>query len=176
VLSRLRDNLIENGQRPVWFNAWHRQGEESLFAALMQAVRDEAVPSWWSLAGLDVRMRLLLSRVRSNPIRWLLALLLLCGMIGFVASWPRPTLPEAMAALRALVEHGKLKEEVPKLLGGLSWPLALLSGFLIVIAVLRHQLSSAGLDPGRLPDERRAGATSASSWLSATASSRRLGR
>jgi hypothetical protein len=33
VLSRLTDALKAKGSRPVWFNAWHHQGEENLFAA-----------------------------------------------------------------------------------------------------------------------------------------------
>jgi hypothetical protein len=151
VLSRLRDDLTAHRQRPVWFNAWHRQGEESMFAALMQAVRAQAVPSWWSLDGLDVRARLLLSRVRGNPVGWLLGLLLIASIMGFVASWPRPTLPQAITALHELVnKNGKLEEEVPKLLLGLSWPLAISMALLIVYVALRDRLSSAGLDPGRL--------------------------
>jgi photosystem II stability/assembly factor-like uncharacterized protein len=151
VLSRLRDDLTAHRQRPVWFNAWHRQGEESMFAALMQAVRAQAVPSWWSLDGLDVRARLLLSRVRGNPVGWLLGLLLIASIMGFVASWPRPTLPQAITALHELLnKNGKLEEEVPKLLLGLSWPLAISVALLIVFVALRDRLSSAGLDPGRL--------------------------
>jgi photosystem II stability/assembly factor-like uncharacterized protein len=110
VLSRLREDLVNGGQRPVWFNAWHRQGEESLFAALLQAVRSEAVPSWWSFAGLDVRMRLLFSRVQSNPIGWFLAMLLVFGAIGFLwaARWPTPV--EALAPVRELIKAEKLTE------------------------------------------------------------------
>jgi hypothetical protein len=150
MLSRLRDNLVENRQRPVWFNAWHRQGEESLFAALMQAVRTEAVPSWWSLAGLDVRVRLLISRMLSNPVRSLLLLLVFAVIMGAATTAQLPSIAEAIAALRALLEHGKFAEEGPKLLLGLAPLLAILVGILIVMAGLRDRLSSARLDPGRL--------------------------
>ena len=150
VLSRLRDNLVAGRQRPVWFNAWHHQGEESLFAALMQSVRSEAVPSWRSLDGLDVRTRLLVSRVRGSPIRTFLTVLLLAGLVGIAAASPRPSLPQSMAALRTLLQHGKFDEAVPKLLTGLWLPLALLVAGAIVVGALRDRLSSAGLDPGRL--------------------------
>jgi hypothetical protein len=150
VLSRLRDDLVEGGQRPVWFNAWHRQGEESMFAALMQAVRAQAVPSWWSFAGLDARVRLLLSRVRSNPLAWLLVILLIAGIMGFAvgAQWPTPA--EALAPLHGLLKEGKLADAGLKLLLALGWPLTVLVGLLIIIGGLRDRLSSAGLDPGRL--------------------------
>jgi hypothetical protein len=150
VLSRLRDNLMGGGQRPVWFNAWHRQGEESLFAALIQAVRNEAVPSWWSLAGLDVRIRLLFSRVRSNPIRWALALVLIAGILGFLMAAPLPTPAEVLKPLHRLPKEEKLAEAGLKLLIALGWPLTIFVGLLIVVAALRDRLSSAGLDPGRL--------------------------
>ena len=150
VLSRLRDDLVAGGQRPVWFNAWHRQGEESMLAALMQAVRVQAVPSWWSLAGLDVRVRLLLARVRSNPVAWLLVLLLLAGVMGFTAAARWPTPAEAMVPLHGLLKDGKFADAGLKLLLVLGWPLTILVGLLIVIGGLRDRLSSAGLDPGRL--------------------------
>jgi hypothetical protein len=150
VLSRLREDLVNGSQRPVWFNAWHRQGEESLFAALMQAVRSEAVPSWWSFAGLDVRMRLLFSRVQSNPIGWLLAALLVFGAIGFLwaARWPTPV--EALTPLRELLKAEKPVEAATKVLLALGWPLTILIAGLLIVGALRDRLSSAGLDPGRL--------------------------
>ena len=150
MLSRLRDDLVAGGQRPVWFNAWHRQGEESMFAALMQSVRGEAVPSWWSFVGLDVRARLLLSRVRANPLAWLLTLLVIAGVIGFLAAARWPTPAEALAPLHGLVKEEKLGEAGLKLLLALGWPLIILVTLLIVVAALRDRLSSAGLDPGRL--------------------------
>jgi KAP family P-loop domain len=153
VLSRLRDDLVAGRQRPVWFNAWHRQGEESLFAALMQAVRSEAVPSWWSLVGLDVRMRLLLSRVRTHPIRWLLVLLLLAGTAGIIAhAW---TLGDIKTGLHAVASRGDTADKEENRLFTVAWPLAIPAlalplAVLIIIGGLRDRLSSAGLDPGRL--------------------------
>jgi photosystem II stability/assembly factor-like uncharacterized protein len=150
ILSRLRDDLVRGRQRPVWFNAWHRQGEESLFAALMQAVRSEAVPSLWSLAGLDVRGRLLVSRVRTRPIRWALSLLLIAGVIGFLIAARWPTTAEALAPLHELPKTEKLTEAGLKLLVVLGWPFTILMAGLMLFSALRDRLSSAGLDPGRL--------------------------
>jgi hypothetical protein len=150
VLSRLKDDLVAGGQRPVWFNAWHRQGEESMFAALMQAVRAQAVPSWWSLAGLDVRVRLLLSRVHSHPLSWTLILILIAGTIGFLAAARWPTPAEALAPVRGLLKEEKLADAGLKLLVALGWPFTIFVALLIIFGALRDRLSSAGLDPGRL--------------------------
>jgi photosystem II stability/assembly factor-like uncharacterized protein len=151
VLSRLRDDLVLGKQRPVWFNAWHRQGEESMFAALLQSVRDEAVPSWWLPAGVDVRARLLLSRIRGKPLKWLPTLLVIALVIGFLAAapWPKPT--EALAPLHDLVKEEKFGEAGLKLLLALGWwPLPILLSIVFIMAALRDRLSSAGLNPGRL--------------------------
>jgi KAP family P-loop domain len=50
LMNLLRADLERYDFRPVWFNAWHPQKEEHLFAALLEAVRGQAVPGWWSYA------------------------------------------------------------------------------------------------------------------------------
>jgi photosystem II stability/assembly factor-like uncharacterized protein len=44
---------------PIWFNAWHHQKEEHLFAALLGAIYGQAAPPLFSMSGLSFRLRLL---------------------------------------------------------------------------------------------------------------------
>lgn len=64
----------QNNYNYVWFNAWHHQKETHLFAALMQSIREEAIPDWWTLPGFRFRCRIALYRaiqhLRNHPI-WL---------------------------------------------------------------------------------------------------------
>lgn len=59
LMNLLRADLRSYDCRPVWFNAWHHQKEEHLLASLLQNVRLQAVPPFWSPAGLIFRARLL---------------------------------------------------------------------------------------------------------------------
>ncbi|MES2938617.1 MAG: YCF48-related protein [Pseudomonadota bacterium] len=70
------------GHRPLWFNAWHHQKEEHLFAALLGAVRTQAVPRLLTPAGLGFRLRLLWIRSRKH---FALAMLLLFAVSLLVA-------------------------------------------------------------------------------------------
>ncbi len=152
-MGRLTDELRASGRRPVWFNAWHHQGEENLFAALLEAVRQDAVPPWFSLAGADVRTRLFLGRLRSNPVRTGLALAAAAALLGFGFAIEWPSFGDILRAFRALTEQQKdSKETAPvwTLLGGLAAPFGLTLGALLFFAGFRDRLKSAGLDPGKL--------------------------
>lgn len=59
-------DLRGHGHRPIWFNAWHHQKEEHLFAALLGAVHAQAVPPWCSRYGPLFRLRLLWLRSRRH--------------------------------------------------------------------------------------------------------------
>ncbi|HEX8154164.1 MAG TPA: P-loop NTPase fold protein, partial [Thermoanaerobaculia bacterium] len=59
LMNLLRADLVRFGFRPVWFNAWHHQKEEHLLASLLQSVRLQAVPSWWTAENLFFRARLI---------------------------------------------------------------------------------------------------------------------
>ena len=161
VLSRLHDALRDTGQRPVWFNAWHHQGEDNLFAALLQAVRVQAVPYWCSAAGLEVRLRLLRARIVAHPARWLLSLLVLGGVCGFLWERGAPDVAEIVRQMRTSLGDGsKLAERVPQFLLAAGVPVALLGLLLLLLAETRSRLTKAGLDPGRL----LAGAARAVGW------------
>ncbi len=63
----------------VSFNAWHHRRERHLFAALLQAVREQAIPPFWTHRGARFRWRLVRLRARAHPV---LALLLPGLMVG----------------------------------------------------------------------------------------------
>jgi photosystem II stability/assembly factor-like uncharacterized protein len=151
VLGRLKDRLEDGGQRPVWFNAWHRQGEESLFAALLQAVRRQAVPPFWSRGGMRVRWRFLVARVAASPIRWILALVVLGVVVDFAWHVGGPSWSKLIGALEPLPKDESGWLAALGVLGKTAlWPVAAAGGLLMGVAGLRDRLSSAGLDPGRL--------------------------
>jgi hypothetical protein len=60
---------VERKQRQVvWFNAWHFQNEENLLAALLEAIRNHAMPHIMSAQGVRFRIRLLKRRMRRRPV------------------------------------------------------------------------------------------------------------
>jgi photosystem II stability/assembly factor-like uncharacterized protein len=84
-------NLVAEGvkrydYRPVWFNAWHYQSEEHLLPAILESIRSDAVPRWWTFRGLEFRMRLLLVRGMKN---WLPALAILAVFVTTAAYFMR---------------------------------------------------------------------------------------
>src|SRR5262249_33431408 len=66
LMNLLKKNLEDSGSRPVWFNAWHHQKEEQLLAALLQAVKAQAVPPWSSWSGWVFRARLAMIRIQRS--------------------------------------------------------------------------------------------------------------
>jgi hypothetical protein len=83
VMALLRGDLEKSRFRPVWFNAWHHQSEEQLLAALLEHIKDQAVPPWWHIDNWIFRARLVYIRFRGKwPLVILLALAL-CGSVTF---------------------------------------------------------------------------------------------
>ena len=58
LMNLLKSNLETVGAHPVWFNAWHHQKEDQMLAALLQAVKSQAVPPLWQVSGLTFRGKL----------------------------------------------------------------------------------------------------------------------
>lgn len=59
LMNLLRVDLRSYKFRPVWFNAWHHQKEEHMLASLLENIKLQAVPRWWTSRGLVFRARLL---------------------------------------------------------------------------------------------------------------------
>jgi photosystem II stability/assembly factor-like uncharacterized protein len=59
LMNLLRADLRSFKFRPVWFNAWHHQKEEHMLASLLENIKLQAVPRWWTTRGMFFRTRLL---------------------------------------------------------------------------------------------------------------------
>lgn len=88
LMNLIRGDLVKSAWRPVWFNAWHHQKEESLLAALLQSIRMQAVPKLWERGGPSFFTRLFLIRLRNYQARVIGLAMLVCFTIGFVMTYP----------------------------------------------------------------------------------------
>jgi hypothetical protein len=78
VMSLLKEELESRSFSPVWFNAWHHQQEEQMLAALLESIRQQAVPSGWSPRGWTFRLKLLALRLHR---RWV-PVVLVAGLLA----------------------------------------------------------------------------------------------
>lgn len=104
LMNLVKGDLQQRGFRPVWFNAWHHQKEEHLLAAMLQNIRAQAIPAWYSWGGLAFRTRLLRHRIGR---RWRLLLPLVAlasGALGYFSADPA-RLETALARLERGVER-----------------------------------------------------------------------
>lgn len=81
LMNLIRDQLKRSNVRTVWFNAWHNQNEESVFASLLKNITEQAIPSKLYPAYWPFFLKLVWIRTRR---RWILSfgLVLFLG-IGF---------------------------------------------------------------------------------------------
>jgi photosystem II stability/assembly factor-like uncharacterized protein len=134
LMGVLRDHLRAKGFQTAWFNAWHQQSEEHLFASLLTSLRSKALPKWWTTRGLYVRWRLLLER---GERMWLRLLLGLAGAIFICTVLTQLDLNSERIAWTGL----------EKVLGALMLPAALLP----VLAAWKV-FSAFGVEPTKLVD------------------------
>ena len=89
LMNLLRSELRGNfGVRSVWFNAWHHQNEENLLAALLENIRQQAVPPLSSPDGWLFRGQLACTRYKRRFVSSSLWLAVLMLAIGYVADAP----------------------------------------------------------------------------------------
>ncbi|VIO68598.1 hypothetical protein CI1B_22210 [Bradyrhizobium ivorense] len=67
LMNLVREELGARDVRTVWFNAWHNQKEDNLLAALLEAVRSQAVPPLWTVPGFIYRLRVAWKRIGADP-------------------------------------------------------------------------------------------------------------
>ncbi len=161
LMNLLRADLERFDFRPVWFNAWHHQKEEHLFAALLAAVRDQAVPGWWSAPGLLFRARLLRRRTRAN-LAWTILILAVIGLsLGWTfVRWPQisPVLGDWVSDMWARITAGgetagSETDRLDALIAGLkalSPVLGILPALLGLWVAVRNRLGSWQLSPAKL--------------------------
>jgi photosystem II stability/assembly factor-like uncharacterized protein len=84
LMNWLREDLQRFGFRPVWFNAWHYEKQEQMFSALLETVRQQAIPPLFSMTGIKFRSRLLKKRAADNQLATTILLLLTVFLAGFI--------------------------------------------------------------------------------------------
>jgi hypothetical protein len=147
LMNLLRADLERFDFRPVWFNAWHHQGEEHLLAALLESIRSEATPPWWRPDNWAFRLRLLRIRGVRN---WLPVLLLICILSGLTATLllrggDQTAIQNLMDHIRNL-DFTKAIEYLPK-----STPtLAFLATALSIVAAFWRGLTAFGVSPAKM--------------------------
>jgi len=104
LMNLLNGDLRHYKFKPVWFNAWHHQTEESLLAALLENVRTQAIPSIFTPEGIVFRTKLLWVRAQRNLFAFVVVVgLAMFGITYFAADSHRLTQPPA--ALLKLVSN-----------------------------------------------------------------------
>ncbi len=83
LMNWLRKDLERFGFRPVWFNAWHYEKQEQMFPALLETIRQQAVPPWLSRSSLKFRTRLLIHRIKAHLWFTSFLFILVCFPAGY---------------------------------------------------------------------------------------------
>jgi hypothetical protein len=86
LMNLVAEDLRRRGANPVLFNAWHHQKEENIFAALLENIRAQAIPSAWRLSGLAFRWRLLFLRMGKNLFALLIAIAVVATLL-YALDW-----------------------------------------------------------------------------------------
>lgn len=146
LMALVCEDMRRHGSRPVWFNAWHHQKDEQFLAALLQAVRAQALPSLMSAEGWVFRLRLLWLRSRKHYVIAILALLAASALAGFMIMHDTEQWTRLSGWLNIL---GSAKDGKPSNTDVASWLAQLLSG-LAVLVTLRKALTAFGADPAVL--------------------------
>jgi hypothetical protein len=161
VMSLLRGDLEKSRFRPVWFNAWHHQSEEQLLAALLEHIKDQAVPPWWHFDNWIFRARLVYFRFRG---KWPLVILLALGLCGSLAY----ELSRHALALSDFTNFGKDAIALAKYL--MPWSsqtkppedlshFGLVATLIAIFATIFKKAQAFGINPAKLTDNLRDAAT-----------------
>lgn len=115
LMNMLQQELHSRSGRVIWFNAWHHQSEEHILAALLEAVRQNAVPPVWSGTGLRFRGQLFLRR-RAKLLNF--ALPYMAVLVGlFILSQTNSQVGQSISLLSENI--AKIEDGVIALLAGL---------------------------------------------------------
>jgi hypothetical protein len=83
LMNLLKSDLERFDVRPVWFNAWHHQHDERPLASLLEAIKQQGVPPFWSGAGMRFRASLLWQRSKRWRPVMLAAAIFFAWMLGY---------------------------------------------------------------------------------------------
>jgi hypothetical protein len=158
LMNLLKSNLEDWGAHPVWFNAWHHQNEEQMLAALLQAVKDQAVPPLWEVAGLWFRVRLSLIRLKR---RWFRLLLIAAGLFLLYRLGEFLTKPPFYLSVAEIIKTLLNKDSVSTAGWLKGKPIvAPIATVLAILKILSSTLTAFGSKPGDLLKSVSGGAKS----------------
>ncbi|MGC2696126.1 MAG: P-loop NTPase fold protein [Candidatus Angelobacter sp.] len=157
VMGLLRGDLEKSRFRPVWFNAWHHQSEEQLLAALLEHIKDEAVPPWWHIDNWIFRTRLLRLRFKNKWPLMILLIVALCGSVAYELSRHGLKLEDfakfardVLQLIKYLLPWSSVKS-LPDDLGHFG----LVATVLAMFAAIFSKAKTFGIDPSKLTDNLR---------------------
>lgn len=137
VLNMLKQEL-DGEAKTVFFNAWHYRNDEQILAALIEHIRDQAVPSGISLENVIFRARLFwLRAIRPNWQWWFVALPVFVAVVSYLGE--AQDLNRLIDAIKTKMNW--LNEDVKSLLA--FFPVSL---WLFVAAVILIKFRSSILD------------------------------
>ncbi len=88
LMNLVRADLRANRFQSVWFNAWHHQKEEHLLAALLENVKAQAMPRWYTWHNLMFRYRLFKLRFKRGWPLFVALFLAWSALFGFFIANP----------------------------------------------------------------------------------------
>ncbi len=144
LMNLLRADLLRNQFQSVWFNAWHHQKEEHLLAALLENVKAQAIPPWYSWHNLRFRYKLFKTRLQRNWPVFVGLFLLYSTLVGFLMANP-----ELLRSQGLLLQWLKTQQPLASIVSGgalLAAATTLLGSF----GLLWRGVRAFGLKPARL--------------------------
>jgi dipeptidyl aminopeptidase/acylaminoacyl peptidase len=121
LMNLLQEDLRQFGCFPVWFNAWHHRKEEHLLAALLENIKTQAIPPWWTWPGIAFHGRLLWLRIRKTVLQTVMVsiFLLLVGLV-IRACLPNIRVEMISAYFKALIGLKEWADWTAWLAGGMG--------------------------------------------------------
>ena len=154
LMKLLETDLGRFHFRPVWFNAWHYQKERHMLAGLLQAIRLQAVPDWWTREGVQFRFRLLAARSWQfwSLVAAVAFLLAMSVVFELRVHDNYSSLDRAWKAFFDAIKQAKSGQlnAALHLLGTKGSGLGLAAGLLSMFETLRRGVRAFGIDPGAL--------------------------
>lgn len=147
LMRLLCADLRRYGQRPIWFNAWHHQKDEQLFAALLGTIQSQAAPSSWRPAGWVFRLKLLWIRSKRHFFLSFISLILVTSLFAFPVRHSISELGNVIDWLLKIPQWLKLEGAVPLLEVRQVGVLAQLAALLTGARLLYKGMQSFGVNP-----------------------------
>ncbi|PYS69747.1 MAG: hypothetical protein DMF69_15920, partial [Acidobacteria bacterium] len=148
LMNLLRTDLRSYKFRPVWFNAWHHQKEEYMLASLLENIKLQAVPRWWTMRGILFRGRLLLIRGWRHWLPLLLLLFFIYVMLVY-----RFGTAGSETTMNALIQNIVVAFKNPATAattGSILTLIPLLAGIVTFITALWRGITAFGVKPASL--------------------------